>query len=81
MDGQQIRLRQRVLYLKDFRKIVHGAVSTLQSKPGLVFETSRGVNTDRDAFALVLALRHGFDIFEITYGPGKKLFVYFFGSG
>lgn len=74
MHSQEIGLGQRVLDFKDFRKVVDCLVGTLKCKASLVLETSGSVDANRDALASVLALGHGFDIFEVTHCPGQELY-------
>lgn len=48
-------------------------MSTFQGESSLFFETSSGVNSDRDAGAVVLAFCHGLHVLEVTKGPSKQL--------
>lgn len=73
VDRQEIRLGQWVLDLEDLRKVVDRPMSTLQRKPSLILEAPRGVDANRDALALILALGHRLNIFEIANCPCQKL--------
>lgn len=72
--SQKIRLGQRILDLENFREIVNGAVGTFQSKTSLVLQAASCVDPNGDALALVLALSHSLNIFEVTHGPSEKLY-------
>lgn len=73
VHGQKVSLGQRILDLEDFREIVDGAVSTLQSKTSLVLQAAGCVDPNGNTLAFVLALSHSLNIFEITHCPSKKL--------
>lgn len=48
-------------------------MSTLKRKTSLLLEPPGGIDPDWNALALVFALGHSLDVFEITNGPGKQL--------
>jgi len=73
VHSQQISLRKRIFNFKDLREVVNCSRSTFESKASLLFETPSGIDPDRDALALVLALCHGLDVFKITYCPSEEL--------
>jgi hypothetical protein len=75
VDSQEISLGERVFNLKDLREIVNRTVSTFQRKASLILETSCGIDANRNALALVLALGHGLNIFKVTNCPSQKLHV------
>jgi hypothetical protein len=70
VNSQEISLGERVLDLKDLGEIVDGAMSTFQRKTSLVLETPCGIDANRNALTLVLALGHGLNIFKVTNCPG-----------
>ena len=74
MHGQKIGLGQGVLDFEDLGEVVDSAVRTLQSKASLVLQAASGINSNWDTLALVLALGHSLDIFEVTNCPGEKLY-------
>lgn len=73
MDCKQVRLWQGVVDFENFREVVDGTMSTIQSKASLLLEASRGVDTHGDALAVVFALGHGFDILKVADRPCEQL--------
>ncbi len=45
----------------------------IKRKSALLFESSSGVDTDRDVLPVVFAFSEGFNIFEISNSPSSKL--------
>lgn len=73
MDGKQIGLGQRIVDIKDLRKVVHGLMRALDGKTGLLLEASGSVDTNWNWRAIVFALGMRLDVLEITNGPGEEL--------
>lgn len=48
-------------------------MSTIQGKAGLLLETSRRVDANRNALAIIFAFSHGFNVLEIANSPGEQL--------
>jgi hypothetical protein len=75
VDCQKIRLGKRIFDFEYFREVINRAVSTLKRKLSLVLETTGGVDANGNALALVFALGHGLNVFEVTNCPGEKLHI------
>jgi hypothetical protein len=73
MHSQEICLRKRIFNLKDLGEVINRPMRTLQCKSSLVLQASCGVDANGNAFSLILALGHGFNVSKVTHGPGQKL--------
>lgn len=69
VNGKEISLWQGIFDFEHFGEVINCAMGTFQGETGLVLEASRGINTNRNTLALVFALRHCFNVIEVTDSP------------
>lgn len=74
MDSQEVNFWQRVIEIKDLRKVIDDLLRVFQGKPALFCKALGSINSDwQSASSGVFAIGEIFDILEIPAGPRKKL--------
>jgi hypothetical protein len=73
VDGNQIRLGQRVVDVEDLGEEVNDLRGVLESPLTLLLQTTGGVDTDGDLLAVVLAVSESPDVLKVTDTPGQKV--------
>lgn len=69
VNGQEVDLGKRVVNLENLREIVYNLVAVVKGKASLLLQASSGVHSDWDVFAIVFALRKGFNVLKVSNGP------------
>lgn len=74
MDSQKVDFRERVIEIKDLRKVINDLLRVFQGKSALFRKAPGCVNPDwQSASPRIFAVGEIFDILEISTGPRQKL--------
>lgn len=74
MDSQKVDFRERVIKIKDLRKVINDLLRVFQGKSALFCKAPGCINPDwQSTSSRIFAVGEIFDILEISTGPRKEL--------